>query len=282
MRAWKAISCLWWEVAAVCNLLCANFSRLRKSKIFWTEITFSALFAIITCVCNYQPEISQTKFRVTLDDVFFSNYLYFCLVISAGVGLILGTEHSEGTLRNKLIVGKTRVQVYISNLVTCIAASSATVVANLGIMSTLGYWLLDGFQMPMEQVAIGICCTLLANAAITAVCVLIAMNCSSKSNGAVFSMLFQLALLYATSYIMTLLSEPETISDDLPILNPVYISGTFRKILEGLLDLLPHGQMFQIYAGEYAHCRYWPWLSILLLTGVSLCGCLAFRRKNLK
>ena len=56
----------------MCNLLCANFSRLRKSKIFWTEITFSVLFAIITCVCNYQPEISQTEFRVTLDDVFFS------------------------------------------------------------------------------------------------------------------------------------------------------------------------------------------------------------------
>ena len=73
----------------MCNLLCANFSRLRKSKIFWTEITFSALFAIITCVCNYQPEISQTEFRVTLDDVFFSNYLYCVAVLVFGLAFFI-------------------------------------------------------------------------------------------------------------------------------------------------------------------------------------------------
>ena len=39
------------------------------------------------------------------------------------IGLFIGTEYSNGTMRNKLVIGHSRGAIYFSNLAVCIAAA---------------------------------------------------------------------------------------------------------------------------------------------------------------
>lgn len=52
--------------------------------------------------------------------------------------LFLGTEHSNGTIRNKLIVGRTRIEIYFASLITVSAAGMMMLAARWLITLSIG------------------------------------------------------------------------------------------------------------------------------------------------
>ena len=68
-------------------------------------------------------------------------YQFFCLILAAGISLIVGAEYSDGTIRNKLIIGKTKAQIYFANLIASIVPSCLAVTVHGVITFGIAYFL---------------------------------------------------------------------------------------------------------------------------------------------
>ena len=81
------------------NLLKANFYRLRKDIIFW-------LFVIVTIGIELLAlfRIASSGYGTNLYNFINEYLLYIGLFISMFVSIFVGKEHSEGIIRNKIIV----------------------------------------------------------------------------------------------------------------------------------------------------------------------------------
>lgn len=275
------------------KLLNANCRYFAKNKLFWLEIAFCILFSGWIMFANYSPKIQASADPIHLETPFFIMYQILCIVFASAISLIVGTEYSDGTLRNKLMIGHTRSEIYFSMLFTTIGAS-ISVIAIHGIVSYgVGYFLFGTFQLPSTQVIIGIVCALLANLVFTTLFVAIALNCSNKSVSAVVSLLSSIVIIMAANLVGNKLLEPEMTYDGIVITangieygdmiqNPNYVTGIARKVYELLYDLLPTGQLIQIQSMNITHWQYWTVLSILLFFVITLIGYILFRKKDIK
>lgn len=275
------------------KLLSACFFRLRKNKIFWAEIGLTAILSVFILIVNYSPEVQAMENRLCLDDVFFTMYLVLGFLLAAGISLVVGTEYSDGTIRNKLIVGNTRAQVYFSNLIASVVPSCLVLLVHGIITYGMGCFLFGSFQMPTDQAVMALFSALLTTFVFSALFVAIAMNCSNKAVTAVVSLLLVLALTYLASAFGTALTEPEMTYDGITITmdgvqfgdmiqNPAYISGFQRTLYEFAYDLLPTGQLLQMYTLDFTRSGRWPLLSVGLFAVVTTAGFFVFRRKDLK
>lgn len=123
------------------NLLCAGVAGLRKNKTFWLGIL--AMFALgIFCSYSKYSDIVRYEQVSRLDDVLFSYVPLTGLCSAIFCSMFVGTEYSDGTLRNKLIVGHSRKSIYCSNLLLCIGASLIMAFSWLFSYVVLGHFLL--------------------------------------------------------------------------------------------------------------------------------------------
>ena len=273
----------------------ANLNHLFKNKIFYTEIILTAILSAFIVFANYSPEIQATEKRLYLDDVFFTMYQLMGFILAAGISLIVGTEYSDGTIRNKLIVGVTRIQVYFSHLIASAFVPSCLVLIVHGIVTYgLGYFLFGNFQMPVTEVIIALLCALMASIVFSALFVAIALNCSNKAITAVASLLLILGLTFLSASLGNALAEPEMSYDGITISleggvqlgdliqNPAYVTGIERTIYEVVYDLFPTGQLIQVYENDFSRYARWPVFSGALLALITVAGFLTFRKRDIK
>lgn len=82
------------------KLLKAGFFRLRKNVIFWLFILVTIL---LTGYILFKHSSSDIATR-TLDTFINEYIMYIGLFIAIFVSIFVGKEHSEGIIRNKIIV----------------------------------------------------------------------------------------------------------------------------------------------------------------------------------
>lgn len=275
------------------KLLTANCRYFAKNKLFRLEIAFCILFSGWIMFANYSPKIQASADPLHLETPFFIMYQILSIVFASAISLIVGTEYSDGTLRNKLMIGHTRSEIYFSMLFTTIGAS-VSVIAVHGIVSYgVGYFLFETFQLPATQIIIGIVCALLANLVFTTLFVAVALNCSNKSISAVVSILSSIVIIVVANIVEGKLNEPEMTYSNIIITasgieygdivqNPNYVTGITRKVYEFLYDFLPTGQLMQIQSLNITHWQYWAVLSIVLFSVITLIGYILFRKKDIK
>ncbi|MDE6665072.1 MAG: hypothetical protein K2K14_02635, partial [Ruminococcus sp.] len=98
------------------KLISANFARLFKSGVFKLYMIFSgglSAFMIFMRYADYQNNMEQyaklpPEYH-TMDELAFVGLIYILFVVPILVGNFVGTEYSDGTIRNKLIVGHKRI-----------------------------------------------------------------------------------------------------------------------------------------------------------------------------
>ncbi len=81
------------------KLLKANFFRLKKEIIFWMFIILTIGMAIFT-IYRFSNQWSP----VAIDKLLNEYINYIGLFIAIFVTIFVGKEHSEGIIRNKIIV----------------------------------------------------------------------------------------------------------------------------------------------------------------------------------
>ena len=273
------------------KLLRANLSRLWKSRIFYVGLIFMLLLNVFLVLDGWNS--GRQGYPEPLEDMLFQNCIIIGFVCSVFVGMFLGTEYSDGTIRNKIAVGHTRASIYLANLIVCAAASALLLLISLALGFGLGSFLLDPLGLPMKVLLLYTCIGLLTTVSFASIYTLVAMLSPSKASGAVLCLVLALVLLFATSAVEGTLTEPEMVQDFImsvdgtpnlgePHPNPRYVTGTKRAVLEVIYDILPTGQAFQISNNECAHPARLPAFSLLVALVTSAAGALLFRRRDLK
>lgn len=271
------------------KLLSSNLNRLMKNKVFWLGMAAVFVISIVSMLSACRNQV--TAENAALEFHYF-NILPIIGVFSGSVlGLFLGTEYSDGTMRNKIIIGHTRLNVYLSSMIMSVVVSTLiTLVCYVGGLvgiPTFGIW-----SLPFSQIFIYMLIGVLSSAAMAAIFVAIAMNCSNKAVTSVVMILLALLLMVAASVIYNLLNEPKMVSEMFlvngqvktgePHLNPKYIDGTPRSMLVFLLEFLPTGQAILLANMEMAKPYICLIYSIILIVIVTAVGFIAYRKKDLK
>lgn len=277
------------------KLLTANFIRLKKSKIFWLCMVFMFCLALIVCNTYYREK--QMGWDMILNNGVF-NYAMFTGILSAVFcSLFVGTEYSDGTIRNKIVIGHARTAVYLANLTVCSAAGLLMCFAYLIPYLAVGTPLLGWFRPEIKYILLFFLDSLMLSIAFSAIFTLIAMLCQNKAAAAATCILLAFIFLFSGIQIQARLDEPKTygaytfmnesgdlISEDEEP-NPRYLEGTKRKVYEFINDFFPGGQQTQIsqMSGQPGDpillLAVYSGIIIILTTGA---GIFFFRRKDLK
>ena len=274
------------------RLLSADFARLFKNKYFWICSIFLAGFGIFMQVMNYVSCVSMDTVPHP-DTIFFAFSLLTGILLSAFVSLFIGTEYSDGTMRNKLVIGHTRYSIYLSGLITCIAAGLLMCLACIVASVAVGLPLSGFFESDIRLIigtALGIAA---ASTAFASLCTLTAMVCQNRAVTAVINILLVFFLLFAAIYIRARLDEPKTypayiyeqdgaVQSDEEVPNPNYLSGTTRDIYEFLNDFLPSGQSVQYTNMEAENIPLLAAYSAGITVAAAGAGMCVFRRKDIK
>ena len=114
------------------NLLHADFRRLLRDRLFWVLTAVMAIWAIILFLNHYSDKIRYGE-QASLDSMFFSFAVLTGFASAAFCSLFTGREHSDGILRNKIIIGCSRTRIYLSGFLTCAAAMLLSTFAYMAV-----------------------------------------------------------------------------------------------------------------------------------------------------
>ncbi len=274
------------------KLLSANYSRLWRDKIFWicmgTMLIYSVVYMLNGC---RQAAIHLSEYNYSIDKYYFHFAIsigIFCAVFSS---MFFGTEYSDGTIRNKVIVGHTKTNIYIASLVTTITATLLMVLVWM-IGASVAIPILGIWEMGISNLVVYVLIIIMLVVAFAAICTLVNMLSANKAFTVAISVLLIMGLLILASMIYSGLSETEMTSSvqytangmqmSEPTPNPNYIGGEMRKIYEFILDFLPTGQGLTLWQVEAGHPVRMILSSAAITILTTLSGIFVFRKKNLK
>lgn len=274
------------------KLLAANFVRLKKSKVFWICMLFMLFIGIYIPIIRYM-EMEEYHSLSSLDSGFFFCAVFVGILSAVFCGLFIGTEYSDGTVRNKIVIGHSRKTIYLANLIVCGTAGVLMCLLYFLAYLCVGIPLLGFFKTEISTILLFTLGVLAMSLALTALYTLIAMLCQNKAITAVLCILSAFLLLFAGVYIDARLNEPETypnytltqngtIIEEEEIANPRYLRGRKREAYEFFYDFLPGGQSAQYTKRKAAHPKRMILYSFIITIAATGCGLLFFRKKDLK
>lgn len=274
------------------KLLSANFLRLRKSVLFWGILALSFGFGLFTVYTQLSDKLKY-GLEVRLDSVLFFYAMVIGLVCAVFISLFFGTEYSDGAIRNKMIVGQSRLEVYLANLLTGYLVALLSTAAFLLAVFGLGVPTLGSPAIPVPAFLLNLLGTLVMEAAFCALFTFVTMNCAKKAASAVACILLFFAMMVASTYVYGRLDAPEFITgyelsvggeivESIPEPNPRYLRGGSRAAYEFASDLLPTGQASQYTMMEVSHPVRAAVCAAALTAVFTAAGAALFRRKDLK
>ena len=274
------------------RLLSANFARLKRDKVAWLLILFMFLFGVVrTCIAIINFKYYDEK--LIFDALFFNYTVIIGILIAAFGSLFIGTEYSDGGIRNKLIVGHRRNNLYGANLITVILVSILLCLAYIVPVSVIGIPVLGFFHLDLLTLGMYLLGSLFMVVAFSSIVTLLCMLNTNKAFAAVISILSILLLLVISSLISGRLSAPEfydgiVITDSLgnieseAVRNSMYLKGTAREVYQFFHDFLPTGQALQYFQIEARNLWQMPLYSFLIAIAATGTGLVLFRRKDIK
>lgn len=261
------------------SLLEANASRLKRNRIFILSMLFMVFIGVLFPLVTYQ-EMLQVNTVYHLQERAFWYPVFIGIILAIFCSLFLGTENSDNTIRNKIIIGHSRVAVYLSNLLICMIAVFFMCVVHTLTVIAVGTPLLGFYTMNTYDV-IGYTVAIITMAFVfAAIYTLISMNFQSKASIAVVCILLWLCLLFVSFYIQNKLMAPEFSNEGVP--NTEYLSGRVRDIYLFLSEFLPTGQTILFMRCEAVHWLQMTVYNVISASILSILGIFFFKRRDLK
>lgn len=277
------------------NLLVPNCKRLMKNRAFRIAAAVVAVIGLFEIFMMYRDSVIE-KDTPYFDGGLFSFAALGVFALAAVVPLFVGSEYSDGTIRNKVVVGHHRAAVYLSILLTSIIAETLLILVWTAAYLIPGVILMEHAN-PLWVYLVLYLAMFLELAVFSAIFTLLTMTLGSKAGAAVVCIFCALLLLMQGIVVESMLEEPEFYGPELIISdsgevsyagemerNPNYIpeGSPKRAFFEFLMDFMPGGQAIRISSQATDNlakiCFYdLGWLVVMTCAGV-----LIFRRKDLK
>ena len=260
------------------NLIFANITRLKKSRLLLTGIIVSALYTAFLLIMNYlEMTASAENTAVSLNWFFFSAIsvaAIFCPIYS---GFFVGTEYNYGTIRNKLITGHKRCNIYLANGFTIFGAEGLLFLVSAVIIIVFGIPMFGlNIEYPLHFI-LYLFAGILMLVAFASLFTMVSMLISNKTSSVAACLIIYAILFILTNYLRIAVFS---------YYGEVALGGTSneaaRIILEFLYDFLPTGQSLQISSGVILHPYSFFLYSLINITLTTVLGLIVFKRKDIK
>ena len=271
------------------KLLYANFYRLFRinNLCFWICFVFIFLYSVFLLFLKQINGGLQTMYENDIVEFNFSLGIQALMMFFSVV--YLGSEYSEGAIRNKIISGSGRKDIYLSNLMT---------VFSVGFIMMIIWFSCAVSGLPALRTWETVWYLAVAAMFLLAVSSIFTLMGMSVLENPMFSCMciciLYFVMMFAATFIYNILMESEFLTDMVfidgelvtePEKNPYYIGGTMRNIYQYILDFLPTGQgiqMFSFDTGDYVHIVRMLLSSAFITVSSTITGILLFKRKNIK
>ena len=284
------------------KLISANFVRLFKSGIFKLYILFSVGMSAFMIAMRYYDYHNNMDYygKVapeyhTMDEIVFFGLLYVLFAVPVLIANFIGTEYSDGTIRNKLIVGHKRSSIYLANFVVCSAGVLMGVVLHILINCTVGA-VLCGMEVLTAPKILEITLYMaIAFVSLTALMVMLSMFVNTKAGASVAVLIATIIMFVTTLTIEQKLRAPEyyegfsyldedtgTVIEMPKEKNPNYLTGTKRKVYQTVYDVIPVSHMYESAMESTENSKKFAVYDGIIFIVTTSLGILLFRRKDLK
>lgn len=275
------------------KLLRANFARLWKDKIFWCAVIGTFVYSCIVAVNQYQIYLGYRAegqiLQITFSALLLNYFTFLCIVMAAVISQFIGSDYSDGTIRNKLVTGASRTNIYLSNYITCVVSTLIIELAWLFPMAAAGLRICEIESGDLRMLALYFGLGILLIVSETAIFTTVSMLCQNKAATAIALLIVTFGLLIMAVTIYQLLAAPEfyemfnteTMQME-TVRNMDYLTGTKRKIYQFLMDFVPTGQGYLVAAANSSHPALLGVYSAVTAIAAGVVGIFGFRRKDLK
>ena len=272
------------------KLLRVDFARLWKTKVLWVLMLAAFAMGVFNIFFNLPDNWEEQTAHTLLQ-----NGMHYMIFASVFAPLFLGTDYSNGTMRNKLTVGSKRIVIYFSEFLTVSTGCLLIALCELVPMIFAAIYSGKDFGMKQGEFAFGMFTIFCALEAAIGLLTLLGMLITPKSRSTAISIASALMMLNACQILLNFLNQPENldvmtftekgefVSTGAAEPNPDYIKpGIKRDIMAIASDILPMGQVMQIQSGTPHNKELMPLYSIGILAVSTAAGVMVFRRKDLK
>ncbi len=273
------------------KLLSANFTRLSKDKIFYILVIGMFLYSVVRFIPpNFDPA-NITEFFIYQEEYFnFTPMInFFILVFSS---LFIGSDYNDGTLRNKIIIGHSRTNIYLANFITTffvgMVITGISLIVGLIYIPIFGY----SFEISGTEVLIYIAVTIGMVAVFCAIDTLVAMVCASRTFILLITATVYILLIMTAAFFDNALNAPELLAnyilvDDAIVMdgavpNPAYLSGSIRDVYEFILLILPTGHALKLAWIQVTEPIIMLVFSVVNTVVITMVGIYKFNKKQLK
>jgi len=214
------------------KLLNSNFYRLKKNISFWILLIVMAYFGIFI-YDNYNPidtKCIDCNYN-RLGEVIFLFNSFICILLPIFTSLFIGTEYSDGGIKNKIIKGHTRTNIYLSNLLTTIIVSFIYTIIFLISVNIMGLIWGNHIAIPINDFLILTLDSIMLNILTSSFYTFISMTIPNKISSTIISLCIVIWSFMISPNISTKLSST---------------TGFTKNIYHFILNIIPYGQAYQI------------------------------------
>ena len=275
----------------MCKLLRANLDRFKRDKVYWGGMICMIAYCVMVVILQYRI-MKAYDIECQLDNFLFASFMMIGIELSVVISLFVGTEYSDGTIRNKIIVGMSRRDIYLANSITCSVGAVVSALLTTLFVMMVGVPLFGWVGMKFSTLLLMVLIYAVAVIAYTSIYNLIAMLCSNKAYTAIINVVLSFGLLFVSIYLQQRLSAQEMLdcaslgaNGEITygtVANPHYLAGTAREIHQFFFDLLPSGQGMQVVCMEVIHPYRILLYSTILIILCNAIGVWIFKKKDLK
>ena len=286
------------------KLLNASFSRLRKNKIFLGLVILTIIIAAFMLISEYLDKVKYSSvFGISSNttDILlmkFINIIGFFIAIFTS--LFVGAEYSDGTIRNKIVAGHSRKNIYLSNLIVSIVVGLILEFIYLIIISIVAIPLLGSIQMTFSQFAFILLDMIMIIIVYSSIFNFIALICSNITISTVTSLLLILIMFVtdmflsptanSTEYIQKnkVMDEQGNITYEV-VKNEDYPGKLVQTICKTISNFNPVSQAIEISGNkinmneeDFNNMKVYPLYSLGLIIIITAIGIYLFNIKELK
>lgn len=276
------------------NLLHANFRRLLRSKLFYSFMAL--MFLIVVFYVVVLLFISGSSIMNASIDSFVISFPSIALIPTIGIAVsvmgtvFLGQEFNYGTIKNKLIMGKTRLEIYSAGLITVFMAGVAFYLAYYLGVFTIGLIAIGNPMAILSELDLIkiLFYQLLLVLAYSGIATAITFTTKNMTASVIILIICSVILMTVGYSIIARLNEPEFYKNyetgEL-ILNTGYLTGFKRSALTFIVNLFPSTQSCYFMANpDISGIPFGNMIIYLIFFFiiVSSLGILLFRRTDLK
>ena len=204
------------------RLLRADIHSLFLDKVFIALAVFSFILGLTLPVLGLVNEIRYNEYK-EFEDYFFFFLPVFSLLISSYVSIFVGKSFDWGTVKNKITVGHSRRDIYLSFLIVSMVGTLIFIALFLIPYSVFGSLVYEDMSISFKALVLVLISAVLVLLSVTAISVALMETIGSRVISMIVSLFVVFALLLLGNYAEELLNEPEMIAN-----NMMRVDGAFQ------------------------------------------------------